>query len=204
MGLLSSRTSVTCYQVEGTLPKPIVDSIEKGLANNAISNIDNKPVEKATGWTSFETPYVPNFSDSSFLWGTDLIFSLRLDKKTVSTRVVRKQCEEKAQKYMEKTGQKILAKNERKTIKEKVLNDLILRIPATPQVYDLVWKYEESRLWFFSNLKGANEELENIFFKSFSLRLLRLFPYTIADLTADFSDKQKDDLFKTSPTNFME
>jgi outer membrane protein OmpU len=44
---------------------------------------------------------------------------------------------------------------------------LSLRIPATPNFYDVLWKYEEAELWFFTNQKSANEELETQFSQSF-------------------------------------
>ena len=89
-----------------------------------------------------------------------------------------------------------------KMVREHVLNMLSLRIPATPNIYDLIWNYEASSLWFFTNLKGANEDLETLFFKSFNLRLIRLFPYTSADITAGLSNKEKDVLLKLSPSVF--
>jgi hypothetical protein len=78
-----------------------------------------------------------------------------------------------------------------------------VRIPATPNIYDLVWNYEDSVVWFFSNLKAANEELETLFAKSFNLSLIRLFPYTAAELSSDLSDSQRDKLQKISPTQFV-
>ncbi len=204
MGLLSARTSITCYRVEGSLVKPAVETVRKGLQKNVIANIDNQPAEKAAGWTCFETPFAPAFTGASFLFGTHFVFSLRLDKKTVPPRVIRKYCEERFEKHRAQTGQKILSRNEKKEIKEKVTRELVMRIPATPHTYDLVWNYEAGRLWFFSSLKGANEELETLFLKSFSLRLIRLFPYTIAQLESGLTDREKDALFQLSPTNFME
>ncbi|MEJ2167882.1 MAG: exonuclease, partial [Desulfobacterales bacterium] len=80
---------------------------------------------------------------------------------------------------------------------------LNLRMPATPKVYDLVWNHENSVAWFFSNLKAANEELETLFSKSFNLSLIRLFPYTAAELSAELTDTQRDELQKLSPTHFI-
>ncbi|MDY6905687.1 MAG: recombination-associated protein RdgC [Thermodesulfobacteriota bacterium] len=204
MGLLSSRASITCYRVEGKLAKPVTETVEAGLKQYAIRNIDNDPAEKAVGWTAFATPFVPAFSKASFMFGHYMIFALRLDKKAIPAKVVKKYCMAAYEKQMKKTGQATLAKNEKKQIKEKVLHELVLRVPATPNAYDIVWDYEAGRLWFFSNMKGANEELETLFVKTFSMRLIRLFPYTIADLEAGLSDSQRDRLFKLSPTNFME
>lgn len=204
MGFLSSSVSVVCYQVQGKLARPINETVEQGLKQFTIRNIDNEPSDKAVGWTSFEAPFSPDFSGASFSYGTYFLFSLRVDKKSIPAKVVAKCCALEAEKRLKQTQQKVLAKNEKKQIKEKVLHDLALRIPATPGVFDLVWQYEDGRLWFFSTQKGANEELETLFVKTFSLRLVRLFPYTLADLSCDLSAPQKDALFKLSPTKFLE
>jgi len=104
---------------------------------------------------------------------------------------------------MADSGRDFLSKNEKKMVKEHVISGLSVRIPATPNIYDLVWNYEDSVVWFFSNLKAANEELETLFSKSFSLSLIRLFPYNAAELSAGFSDSQLDELHKISPTQFV-
>ena len=87
-------------------------------------------------------------------------------------------------------------------LKEAVQQALYLKTPATPNVYDLVWHLEEGRLWFFSNLKSANEALETVFTKSFKLSLIRLFPYTSADLLSDLSNSEKDALNTLTHTRF--
>ena len=79
-----------------------------------------------------------------------------------------------------------------------------MRIPATPNIYDLVWNYEESDLWFFSNVKAANEELETLFIKSFNLTLLPLFPYTQSALLSGLTDTEQDILHNLSFTKFSE
>ena len=89
-------------------------------------------------------------------------------------------------------------------LKDHVINILSLRIPATPNIYDVLWNYEEKALWFFTNLKAANEEFESLFSRSFKLTLIRLFPYTAAQLAAGLSHAEQDALAKLSPTQFTE
>ena len=204
MGLLSATTSITCYRVEGTIPKPVADNVSNGLKRNVIANIDGQPAEKAVGWTSFEHPFSPKFTAESFLFGTAMIFSLRVDKKAIPANVVKKYCDQEWEKQATATGRKVLSKNEKKIIKEKVIQDLAVRIPATPRVFDLVWQYEQGRLWFFTNLKSANEELETLFLKTFSLRLIRLFPYTIATLESGLPDGEIDLVTKLQPAQFYQ
>lgn len=204
MGLLSSTVSVTRYRVEGKLEKPVLETMAKCLKKNAIPNVDDDVSEKTVGWTSFDKPFDPDFEGSSFLIGTYFVFSLRIDKKTVPSSLIKKHCAMETARRLAATGRKYLSRDEKRVIKEHVISVLTLRIPATPNVYDLIWNYEESSLWFFSTLKSANEELETSFFRSFQLPLIRLFPYTTADLVMGLSDTQRDILVGLSATAFTE
>jgi hypothetical protein len=203
MSLLSGTVSITRYKVHGKINPPIIDAVSDGLKKNTISEIDNHNLDKAVGWTSFDKPFQPDFGGSSFVYGSHFIFALRIDIKKIAAKVLKKHYTIEAARRMAESGRDYLSKTEKKLVKDHVVNALSLRIPATPNVYDAVWNYEESSLWFFSNLKAANEELETLFSKSFNLSLIRLFPYTAADLSSDLSDSQRDELQRLSPTQFF-
>ncbi len=202
MGLLSSTVSITRYKVDGELEQPILENLRTGLKKNVISEIDDQVSEKAVGWTLFDSPYKPDFNGSSHVFGNYFVFSLRIEKKILPGKIIKKHTALETEKRLNQVGRGYLTANEKKMVKDHVLNMLSLRIPATPNIYDLIWNYEAFSLWFLTNLKGANEDLETLFLKSFNLRLIRLFPYTAADITAELSDKEKDVLLKLSPSVF--
>ena len=202
MGVLSSSVSITQYRVEGTIEDSFLETVADSLTNNAIREIDNEPEEKSVGWTGFESPFKPDFSGSSFMFGTHLVFSLRIDKKSIPTKIVNKHLNMAIAKRLEQSERETLHRNEKSEIKDEVIRRLYMRLPATPNMYDLIWNYEAKILWFLSNQKAANEELETLFSKTFKLSLIRMFPYTSAFLTCDLQDQQKDQLEKLSPTIF--
>jgi recombination associated protein RdgC len=203
MGLLSPSVSITQYRVEGRLPSPVNDHVTAALQNDTISEIDNDASDQTIGWTSFDDPYQPDFEGSRFVIDTAWVFSLRIDKKSIPAKVLKKHYNMETAKRLAESGRDYLSKAEKKQIKDHVLTVLSMRIPATPNVYDILWKYEEGLLWFFTNLKAANEALETLFTRSFKLRLVRLFPYT-AGLHAGLSGPEKDGLDQLKPTLFME
>ena len=203
MSLSSNSVSITRYKVHGKIKPPILETVANGLTKNTISEIDNQMPNASVGWTSFEKPFQPDFSGSLFAYGNYFVFSLRIDKKNIAPKILKKHYALESAKRLADSGREYLSKSEKKLIKEHVLNALSLRIPATPNVYDLVWNYEESSVWFFSNLKAANEELETLFSKSFDLSLIRMFPYTAAYLSENLTDSQRDDLQKILPTYFF-
>jgi len=203
MSLSSSTVSITQYNVQGSLKSQIISTVTEALSKNTIADIDQQVVDKAVGWTSFDKPFQPDFNGSSFVYGSYFVFSLRIDKKNIPAKVLKKHYTIEAAKRMSQSGRDYLSKIEKKMVKDHVLSALILRIPATPNIYDVVWNLEASSLWFFSNLKAANEELETLFAKSFRLSLIRIFPYTAADLLSNLTDSQRDTLQKVSPTQFV-
>ena len=204
MGILSSSVSITRYQVKGNLKTPILETVANGLKKNAITEIDEDVSEKAVGWTSFHNPFQPDFSGSSFVYGNYFVFSLRIDKKSISPKLLKKHFTMESAKHLASSGRQFLSRNEKKVLKDHVIHRLSVRIPATPSIYDAIWNYEESCLWFFSNLKAANEELETLFSRSFQITLIRLFPYTAANLTMALSGPEKDQLSSLSPSDFTE
>jgi hypothetical protein len=201
MGLLSQSVSITRYRVQGQLEEPVLDTISRALKRHAVLDIDNDAAEKSCGWTSFENPFSPEFEGSNHLFGSYMVFSLRVDKKSIPTKILKKHFSIEETKRLVASGRQFFSRNEKKLLKEEVLHRMSLRIPATPHIYDLIWNYEGGKLWFFSNLKSANEELETLFAESFKLSLIRMFPYTAAEMDADLSDSERDRLNQISPIN---
>jgi hypothetical protein len=202
MGLMSSSVSVSRFRVEGTLAPPVLETVENGLKANAISEFTDEAVEKAVGWTSFRSPYQAAFQNHDFVIGPYVVFSLRIDKKSIPAKVVQKQFVEASNRRLIESGRPYLSRSEKKLIRDEVSRQLIVRIPATPNVYDLIWSIEAQTVWFFTPLKSANEELESLFSRSFHLTLIRLFPFTMADLTVGLTEAERDALSRLTPTAF--
>jgi DNA recombination-dependent growth factor C len=118
--------------------------------------------------------------------------------------VIKKHYTLKMTKRLAESGRESLSRSEKRLLKEEIVNMLNRRALAAPSVYDVLWNKEESFVWFFSTQKAANEELETLFSKSFDLSLIRLFPYSIAELTAGLSDTEIALLSELSPTRFTE
>ncbi len=200
MGILSSTAAITRYRVDGEIEAPALETIETGLRRYTISEIDGEDTEKSMGWTSLGRPFAPDFTDSAHLIGAYLVFCLRMDRKSIPAAIVKKHVMAAEAAKLAESEREHLSKNERQDIKEAVIARLIRRVPASPSIYDMIWNLEEKWLWFFTNQKAANEALETLFSKSFDLQLVRLFPYTIAELAADLTPEQIDRLPELTPT----
>jgi recombination associated protein RdgC len=202
MGLISSTHSMSRYHIDGKFETTVMDEVRKGLIENAIPKQENMYEELSAGWTPYESPYNPDFEKFSFIFGTYFVFSLRIDKKSIPAKLVQKQMALAIDKKKEETGRDFLSKNEKSEIKELILDVLMHKIPSIPNIYDVLWSYEENSLYLYTTQKAANEFFETIFLKSFNLKPIRLFPYTIIETKSNFSNTQKDRVMNLTPVKY--
>ena len=204
MSFLSSTQSMSRYHIEGRFETAAMEAVREGLVQNAIPEMESEYTEISAGWTPFESPYRPDFETFSFIFGTYFLFSLRIDKKSIPAKLVKKEMALEIEKKKEESKREALSKNEISEIKEMVMDRLIQQMPAIPSTYDVLWSYEENDLFFFTTQKAANELFETLFFKSFNLKPIRIFPYTVIEKKSDFSAAQKDKILTLAPLTFKE
>ncbi len=202
MGLISSTHSISRYHIEGKFETAVMDEVRNGLVKNAIPVIESEYEEISAGWTPVESPYHPDFEKFSFIFGTYFLFSLRIDKKSIPAKLIQKHMALEIEKKKEETGRDFISKNEKTEIKEKIIDVLMFKIPSIPTLYDVLWSYEENMLFLFTTQKAANELFETLFLKSFNLKPIRLFPYTLIEKKSEFSLDQKDRVLSLSPIKY--
>jgi recombination associated protein RdgC len=201
MGLISASHSICRYHIDGKIDDSPLVEIKKGLILNSMPVQENYYDELSAGWTPFESPYNPDFEKYPFQFGIYFVFSLRIDKKSIPKNLIQKHVAIEIAKKMEKSEQDFISKAEKKEIKEMVVDILMQKIPANPTIYEILWNYETNTLYFFSTQKAANALFETIFYKSFNLKPIRLFPYTLVETRSKFSDTQKDKVMSLTPLN---
>jgi recombination associated protein RdgC len=202
MGFLSATLSVSRYRIIDKFESEPMAQVRNGLIKHAIPKIENEYEEISAGWTPFESPYLPDFDTFSFVFGTCFLFSLRIDKKSIPAKLVHKQMAIEIEKKKVSSGRDFISKNETSEIKETIMDVLMQKMPAIPNVYDVLWDYEASELFLLTTQKAANEFFETIFFKSFNLKPVRLFPYTLVETKSVFSAAQKDGIMTLTPLHF--
>jgi len=202
MGLISSTHSVSRYHIDGKIEGSITEKVRNGLIKHSIPKIESDYDELSAGWAPVESPYNPDFNKFSFLFGTYFLFSLRIDKKSIPAKLIQKYMVIEIEKKKKKSERDFISKNEKSEIKEMVTDVLMHKVPAIPNVYDVLWNYEEKNLCLYTTQKAANEFFETIFLKSFNLKPVRLFPYTIVETQSNFSNPQKDRVLTLSPLKY--
>ncbi len=196
MGFLSSSMSVSRYWVEKNKDDDdsVLELVRDGLTKNAVSEIEDEYAEIAAGWTPHESPYDPDFEKFPMTFGTYFLFSLRIDKKKIPAKIIQKQTAIEIAKRLKKAGRDFISKNEKTDIKDMIIEKLMRQIPSTPNIYDVLWDYDQSSLYFLTTQKAANETFETLFRKSFDMKLIKIFPFTLIETSSNFSDKEKDQI----------
>jgi recombination associated protein RdgC len=199
MGFLSATLSMSRYHIQNRFENEPMEQVRNGLIKNAIPRLESEYEEISAGWTPFESPFLPDFEKFSFVFGNYFLFSLRIDKKSIPAKLVQKQMAIEIEKKKEKSGRDLVSKNEISEIKEMVMDVLMHKMPSIPNVYDVLWNYETADLFLLTTQKAANEFFETIFVKSFTLKPIRIFPYTLVETKSAFSDPQKDRIMTLTP-----
>jgi DNA recombination-dependent growth factor C len=202
MALISSTHSISRYHIEGKIEGSITQEVRNGLIQHSIPKIESEYDEIFAGWTPVESPYNPDFEKFSFQFGTYFLFSLRIDKKSIPIKLIQKYMALEIEKKKEKSGRDFISKNEKSEIKETVTDMLMLKVPAVPSIYDVLWDYETNCLYLYTTQKAANEFFETLFLKSFNLKPIRLFPFTIVETGSDFSNSKKDRVLALAPVKY--
>ncbi|MEE4362655.1 MAG: recombination-associated protein RdgC [Desulfotignum sp.] len=203
MGFLSTTFSVSRYHIQNTFDSEPMEQVRQGLVKHAIPKLENEYEEISAGWTPYESPYLPDFEKFSFVFGPYFLFSLRIDKKSIPAKLVQKQMAIEIEKKKEKSGRDFISKNEKSEIKEMVMDVLMHKMPSIPNVYDILWNYESADLFLLTTQKAANEFFETIFLKSFTLKPIRIFPYTLVETKSAFSSAQKDRILTLTPLHHV-
>ncbi len=203
MGFLSTTLSVSRYHIQNKFDNEPMEQVRKGLVKHAIPKLENEYEEISAGWTPYESPYLPDFEKFSFVFGPYFLFSLRIDKKSIPAKLVQKQMAIEIEKKKEKSGRDFISKNEKSEIKEMVMDVLMHKMPSIPNVYDILWNYESADLFLLTTQKAGNEFFETIFLKSFNLKPIRIFPYTLVETKSAFSSAQKDRIMTLTPLHHV-
>ena len=177
MGLLKGTWSFSRYHILGNMPEHFNDFIDEGLKKYAFANSAGQTAEKNLGWTSLENILDTEFAYAKYRCGGYIIFSLRIDRRTVPPSLLKLKVMETEKKYLADSGKKRIYRNEREDIKEKVQSELLARALNVPSFHELCWFPERQSLIFGSHSPKVREDFEKYFKESFHLVLQPFVPW---------------------------
>jgi hypothetical protein len=179
MGLLKGSVTFSRYRILGALPDRFSEFFNERIRRNAFQNVWRTTDEKMAGWTSVEDALDTDFPCASYAQGKYMLFSLRIDRKSVPPSLLRLRILEAERKQLAESGQKKLYREQREAIRESVRLDLLSKTLPIPAVHEICWSVPDHVLTFCCLSDKVAGDLQELFRESFSLSLS---PYTPWDV----------------------
>ena len=179
MGLLKGSVTFSRYRIVGDLPDHFPEFFNERIKRYAFQNVWRTTDEKAAGWTDLENCLDTDFPYASYAQGRYMLFSLRMDRKSIAPSLLRIRIMEAERKQRAESGQKKLYREQREAIRESVRLDLLSKTLPVPAFYEICWSVPDNILTFCSLSDKVAGDLQELFRESFSLSLAPCAPWDV-------------------------
>ncbi|MFZ1036393.1 MAG: recombination-associated protein RdgC, partial [Smithella sp.] len=176
MGLLKGSFTFARFQVEGQLPQAFLNFINSRIKANSFTDKFKSMEEKRLGWVSLTDVLDTDFENANYALGDYLIFSLRIDRKLISPKLMKIKLMEEERRLLAESGKNRMNKSMSMAIKDKVKLELLTKLDAIPSFYDVCWAVGKKTIYFSSLSDKVADDFVDLFKKSFSLNLRRFLP----------------------------
>ena len=189
MGLIKGTLTLSKYRVIGSLPDNFKDFIDNQIKLFAFRELSIGESEKSVGWTSLENVLDTDFEYANYLLADYLIFSLRIDRKIISSSLLNLKVLEAERKFIAERGKDKIYREERAEIKERVYLSLLKQTPPIPSFCEICWNVSRGWLLFGSLSEKAKEDFEDLFKKTFKLTLRRFIPWDTKYMDSQMAER---------------
>ena len=177
VGLLKGAVTFSRFMLAGETPSNFTDFIHQRIRQYAFQDLAGKMQEKIVGWTGIENVLDTDFRHASYAWGDYLLFSLRIDRRTVPPSLLKVRALEAEMQYLKETGRKKCDKIAREQIREGLRQDLLSQIQPTPSFYEVCWSVANGRLLFTCLSEKVMQDFQDLFKAAFDLAAVPLVPW---------------------------
>ena len=169
MGLLNGPLTFSRFMVVGKPPSNFSAFINQQIRRYAFQDLAANAQEKIMGWTGIENVLDTDFRHASYAWGDYLLFSLRIDRRSVPPSLLKIRALEAEQQHLKETGRKKVDKATREHIRDSIHQDLLGRTHPTPSFCEICWSVSEGSLLLTSLSEKVMQDFQDLFKTSFDL-----------------------------------
>lgn len=191
MGLLKGSFTFSRFQVEGQLPQAFLNFVNSRIRSNAYKDSSKTTEEKRMGWVSLTDILDTDFEKANYALGDYLIFSLRIDRKLIPSKLLKIKLMEAERHLLAESGKSRLNKQAVESTKDKVKLELLTKLDPIPSFYDVCWSVSNNTLYFSSLSDSVADDFVEFFKKTFSLTLKRFSPQENDLITKDSESTEK-------------
>jgi DNA recombination-dependent growth factor C len=189
MPIFKGPLSVRRYTVEGDSASAR-DRLMQGLTEHAFRE-PLSPVHKEElgGWCLIHNLLDTDFSDSNqYLYNQYATFGLRVEKKTVPSKLFRAHLQKKFQAWCKEHGRDRVPAKVKEEIKELLELDMLRQTLPKVALHEVGWNLNDGWVLFHNQSEGVNDRFRKLFYQSFGLALR---PFTPLDYVFDLPDQQE-------------
>jgi DNA recombination-dependent growth factor C len=178
MGLIKGNPTVSRYRLL-TAPESLTDEfIQEKLKRHKFVDIENSAEEDSLGWVEIFDHLATEFNPASFKFGGFLAFTVRLDSRKLSSKILNRDYHYKEIEFLNQVGRKPNSVKKRE-IKESLRQELLRRTLLNTDLLEVLWLMKEQEIW----LSGAGEKnrllFEELWERTFGLAVRLLVPITM-------------------------
>jgi hypothetical protein len=204
MPALKGSLTYLRYYIDGAAPDASPDKLLKAIRLRAMKPLDpDEEAAERAGWTRIGAPMELDLGSEDVFYNEYVNLGFRLDRWVIPGPMLRTKLREAEAAYLQKKGRERLSRREKTELKELVARKLRRQVEPRMRAVDVSWSMNEGLVRFFSSSAKLGAWMEELFTKTFSLKLVPEAPYTLAARLGLSSAREKAwaDL---EPTSFVE
>jgi DNA recombination-dependent growth factor C len=188
--------------VEGDLPPKFRQVFTEAVQARAFQPLTAEDEEEERmGWCSIEHPFDLEFDEYKLFYNEYMNLALRIDKWRIPSALLKAFCTEAERKYMWENNKEKLRRSEKEDIKAVVIAELKGKLLPALKSIDVSWNTHTGIVRFWNQSSKVCEAFQDLFEKTFQVRLVPDSPY-ISALQFEMPDDMLAALPDSEPATF--
>jgi len=184
LGALRGSLTFSRFFVVGDVPDDVPGTSLKRIRAQAFQPlVAEEDAPEHHGWASAEDPFDTDLDHEKIFFNEYVTLALRIDRWVIPGPLLKASIREAEQKALAKRGTEKLGRQAKAELKDMVVKKLRKQLVPVTKSIDLVWNLKTNVALFFSHAKKSHELVQELFEKTFRLRLWLESPGTAADRT---------------------
>lgn len=182
MGILRGSLTYSRFFVAGDVPDDIAGASLKRIRANAFRDLVPEEDEASRhGWASVQDPMDVDLDHEKVFWNEYLSLGMRIDTWVVPKPLLQAHLRTAEAALLEKKGLERIGKKAKAELKLMVLRKLRRQLVPSTKSVDLIWNTRTHVALFFSQSQRVHLLVQELFEKTFNLRLVPESPGTAAE-----------------------
>ncbi|MEO7328914.1 MAG: hypothetical protein ABI193_10070 [Minicystis sp.] len=182
MSALRGTLTYSRFFVLGDLPADLAGVSMKRIRASASQPLNpDEDISERHGWCAIEDPMITDLDHGTVFFNEYVCLGLRIDRWVIPKPMLNAHLRDAEQAILEKKGLEKLGRKAKADLKLFVLKRLRRQLMPSVKSVDLVWNVQTGVARFFSQSERIHLLVQDLFEKSFRLKLVPESPGTLAD-----------------------